>query len=102
MQDQGIRIAKLAVGDCPAKMQGFKRPDALVEDADRASAVSLALRALPDTQRDAIELAFFEGLTHPEVAERLREPLGTVKTRIRLGMHKLRDSLAGLASERAI
>ncbi len=89
--------------DAPAAMgEGFKRPDALVEDADRASAVSLALRALPDTQRDAIELAFFEGLTHPEVAERLREPLGTVKTRIRLGMHKLRDSLAGLASERAI
>ena len=44
-------------------------------------------------QRQAIELAFFGGKTHQEIAEALNEPLGTVKARIRRGMMKLRDSL---------
>ncbi len=88
--------------DEPAAMgEGFRRPDQSVDESDRATAVNTALHVLPEAQRRAIELAFFEGLTHPEVAERLREPLGTVKTRIRLGMQKLRDLLAGIAPEDA-
>jgi RNA polymerase sigma-70 factor (ECF subfamily) len=55
--------------------------------------VRTAVRSLPADQRQAIELAFFGGLTHPEIAEQLREPLGTVKARIRRGMLKLRDTL---------
>lgn len=52
-----------------------------------------AVGSLPQEQRQAIELAFIAGLTHPEIAEVLKEPLGTIKARIRRGMLKLRDSL---------
>jgi RNA polymerase sigma-70 factor (ECF subfamily) len=60
---------------------------------DELSAVRAALSSLPGEQRQAIELAFFKGMTHPEIAEALEEPLGTVKARIRRGMLKLRDTL---------
>lgn len=56
--------------------------------------VHAALRALPEEQRLAVQLAYFEGFTHSEIAERLGIPLGTVKTRLRLAFDKLRDSLA--------
>jgi RNA polymerase sigma-70 factor (ECF subfamily) len=56
-------------------------------------AIRTAVAELPGDQREAIELAFFNGMSHQEIAERLEEPLGTVKARIRRGMMKLRGTL---------
>lgn len=72
------------------------RPDGdrheLPEDLRRVKA---AVEGLPMEQRRPIELAYFEGLTQTEIAARLEQPLGTVKTRMRLGMQRLRAALAG-------
>lgn len=57
--------------------------------------VRAAIESLPENQRSAIELAYFEGYTHAELAERLGEPLGTVKSRIKMGLSKLRDAMLG-------
>ena len=55
-----------------------------------------ALAELPEAQRSVLELAYFQGLSQTEIAERLGEPLGTVKTRTQLAMKKLREKLKGL------
>ncbi len=62
-------------------------------DQEMRSLVCDALASLPPAQQQVIELAFYEGLSHWEIAERLNQPPGTVKTRIKLGMSKLRESL---------
>jgi RNA polymerase sigma-70 factor (ECF subfamily) len=62
---------------------------------DRHARISAWIRELPPNQRQAVELAFFDGLTHPEIATRLGETIGTVKSRIRLGLDRLRQKLKG-------
>jgi RNA polymerase sigma-70 factor, ECF subfamily len=61
--------------------------------AERQAIVRAALDTLSPEQREVIELAYYLGLSHSEIAERLGQPLGTVKTRTRLGMMKLREKL---------
>jgi RNA polymerase sigma-70 factor (ECF subfamily) len=64
----------------------------------RASLVRAALDTLPTDQRTALELAFFRGFSHSEIAEQLDEPIGTIKTRIRTAMLRVRDRLRPILS----
>ncbi|TAJ07055.1 MAG: sigma-70 family RNA polymerase sigma factor [Nitrospirae bacterium] len=63
------------------------------QQTELRTSVRKALAELPEGQQQALELAYFEGLSHTEIAERLRQPVGTIKTRIKLGMTKLKISL---------
>ena len=78
-------------------------PDRTDEEAMRrveASVIGVALRTLPDAQRLVLELGYFSGLTHREIAARMQIPLGTVKSRTRLGLQKLGAQLEAPAGAR--
>lgn len=79
------------MADVELSAQGDPAVDA--EASNRRAIVLAALSVLPPEQREAIELGYFEGLSQTEIAERTGHPLGTVKTRTRLAMQKLRDRL---------
>jgi RNA polymerase sigma-70 factor (ECF subfamily) len=67
--------------------------DAQVDLSQREEAVRIALRSLPEEQLSLVRLAFFDGLSHSQISERTGLPLGTVKSRIRLGFTRLRRTL---------
>jgi RNA polymerase sigma-70 factor (ECF subfamily) len=76
-------------------------PATAAELSERASHVTAALQELPREQREALELAYYGGLSQTEIAERTGQPLGTVKTRMRLAMQKLRGRLMVLGGSGA-
>ena len=76
-------------------LQDADSPAEAAAAAEDARAVHTAMDLLPKEQRNALELAYFGGLTQEEISHQMREPLGTVKARIRRGLLKLRELLEG-------
>ena len=74
-------------------------PHDVIELREQGELLRAALAVLTPDERQAIELTFFVGLTHAEAAARLNQPLGTIKTRIRSGLHKLRHALTAEAEK---
>ena len=101
----GLRLAEVGAGDpgrgaaddIPAPPRGERADNALLR-TDERERVRAALGQIAGPQREAIDLAFFAGLTQKQIAEKLGTPLGTVKARIRRGLLALRDALQEVAS----
>ena len=78
------------------RLEGGARTDVEAARHEEAATVRAAIEQLPADQSRVIELAYFGGFTHTEIADILETPVGTVKGRMRLGLEKLRDRLARL------
>jgi RNA polymerase sigma-70 factor, ECF subfamily len=86
-------------GDGPLPAESAPDPHHVLELRERGVSLRAALAALTPDERQAIETTFFAELTHAEAATRLKLPLGTIKTRIRSGLHKLRRALTAEAEK---
>ncbi len=85
------RLKLVVAHEAPAKQE---RPSDVAVTHAEQEAVRRAIRSLPASQREAVTLTYWGGLTAPELADRAGVPLGTAKSRIRLGLVKLREELA--------
>jgi RNA polymerase sigma-70 factor (ECF subfamily) len=85
--------------DVQPQAEAAAAPHDVLELREQAELLRAALAALTAEERQAIETTFFAGLTHAEAAARLNQPLGTIKTRIRSGLHKLRHALTAEAGK---
>lgn len=89
-----IRRFRLSEQMQTAATEEVHEPD-FADSTEKAKAIRAAINTLPNEQRQAIELAYFGGLSQSEISAQLQEPLGTIKARIRRGMLHLRDHLEG-------
>jgi RNA polymerase sigma-70 factor, ECF subfamily len=94
----GVQVRPMG-DNLPEEPDAEDWPDDLAISREQAATVRTALFTLPAEQRKLIEMAFFDGRTHVEIADQLGVPLGTVKTRIRLGLMRIREVLAGVLGE---
>lgn len=86
-------------GDEQPAAEAAADPHDVIDLREQGEALRAALAVLTADERQAIETTFFAGLTHAEAAARLKQPLGTIKSRIRSGLHKLRAALAAEAGK---
>jgi RNA polymerase sigma-70 factor (ECF subfamily) len=92
-QDKRAKLYALAE---PAEFEEPERPDAVLNAMERAERIRAALSQIPEEQVRVLQLSFFEGQAHGDIAEKLNLPLGTVKSRLRLAMSRLRHLLGDL------
>ena len=93
-QVRGRAAERLKVADGTEEPRNDEHPGVLAEREQDSAELRAALGKLPEAQREAIVLAYWGGLTADQIARRARVPLGTAKSRIRLGLARLRDEFA--------
>jgi len=92
------RTVDLSAPEVPEQRAADVTPEESTLNNEWRQRIQRALAELPQEQREALLLAFFGGLSHTELAERLGQPLGTIKTRIRLGLRRLKTLLGESAA----
>ncbi len=88
-----LEAAGLTIENAPEPVSSEASPEEQTVSGQRRARVQSVLSELPSEQREAVTMAFFGGFSHSELAERLGQPLGTVKTRIRSGLLRMRNLL---------
>jgi RNA polymerase sigma-70 factor, ECF subfamily len=82
-----------AMADAPEIASGDPGPEIEVERVEAAERMARAMASLPEAQLEVVQMAYFQGLTQTEIAERTGMPLGTIKGRLRLAMNRMREAL---------